>query len=216
MTARPPDPTRARPEGGARGALLAALVAVAALVVTTAREVVIGRDELVRADAEAARSNWQDAIEHARAAAEARAPGSPWPERGFRRLDAIGRDAEARGDRATALSAYGAIRTAAVATRAPGSSATRWRSAAEDALARLDVPTSGARAAGDRDSALAAVRRDEAPPAWALGSLAASALATVAGLARLLVVARVGQGARLARGLTMVGVVVYVAVMLTN
>ena len=105
----------------ARLAALAALVVVAAVAVLTAREIATGQSEVAAADAAAARSDWGEAIVHARAAAEALVPGSPWPERGWERLEAVGHDAEARGDDATALLAYGAMRAAALTTRAPGS-----------------------------------------------------------------------------------------------
>ena len=123
-----------------------------ALGVLTAREFAVGRDAVAAADAAAAaKSDWREAIAQARIAAEALAPASPWPERGLRRLEAIGHDAEARGDDPTALLAYGAMRTAALETRAPGGRvrSDRWRHAAEEGLGRVaasskDTPRSRA------------------------------------------------------------------------
>src|SRR4029077_2328210 len=98
-------------------ALLALLVTTSVLAVAAARERSIAEREAAAADAAAARSDWLEAVGHARAAAEAMLPGSPWPDQGFRRLEATGHDAEARGDLETALLAYGAMRTASLATR---------------------------------------------------------------------------------------------------
>jgi hypothetical protein len=179
----------ARAESGPRyrrAGALTALVVVAALAVLTARETTIGRREVAAADEAADRSDWPVAVGHARAAAEALAPGSPWPERGWHRLEAIGHDAEARGDDPTAMLAYGAMRAAALASGAPGSGSDRWRARAEEGLARvaasrhdLASPRVGA------DGMLDALRENEPPPAWRLALLAAAALAMLGGLARL-------------------------------
>jgi len=52
-----------------RVAVLAALVLVAVVAIVTAREVAIGRGEIAMADAASAKSDWAEAIAHARAAA---------------------------------------------------------------------------------------------------------------------------------------------------
>jgi hypothetical protein len=116
---------------------LAAAVLLALVAVATARETALGRSELEAADRAAAATDWLEAIGHARAAAEAVAPGSPWPERACVRLESIGRDAEARGDQTTALLAYGALRSAAIATRVPLLGNSPWRDRADDDLARV-------------------------------------------------------------------------------
>ena len=121
----------------AQALALAGGVVLAVLAVATARETALGRSELEAADRAAAAADWLEAISHARAAAEAVAPGSPWPERACARLEAIGRDAEARGDQTTALLAYGALRSAAIATRVPLFGSGPWRDRADDDLARV-------------------------------------------------------------------------------
>ena len=96
-----------------------------------------------------------EAIAHARDAAEAVVPGSPWPARGVARLEAIGHDAEARGDERTAVLAYGAMRAAAMATRAPLLGTDPWRALADEGLARVG----GARARHARRGRTPAQRR---------------------------------------------------------
>jgi hypothetical protein len=201
---------------GARAAALAALVVVAATAVLTGRELAVGQAEVTAADAAAARSDWGEAVVHARAAAEALVPGSPWPARGWGRLEAIGHDAEARGDDATAMLAYGAMRSAALATRAPGSGSDRWRAKADDALARVasyrdvsyrqQVGAPPATAA----SMLDALRETEPPPTGTLALLALSGVAMLGGLARL---AWAG-GERAAQVLAAIGFVAYAVVLL--
>jgi hypothetical protein len=165
---------------------LLALLFVAATATMTLRELAIGKAEMAAADEAFTRSAWTDAIGHARAAAEAFVPGGPWVDRGMQRLDAIGKDAAIRGDRSTALLAYGAMRTAALATRAPGSPSADWRPVAEDGLARL--------AASDpeiqrSDAWASAARSDLSDPSlpsqWVLGALSCSVLAVLLGLASL-------------------------------
>jgi hypothetical protein len=126
----------------------------------------------------------------------------------MRRLEAVGHDAEARGDDATALLAYGAMRTAALSTRGFGESP--WRAVAEEGLVRVAAsrgePTGGA-------SMLDALHRDETPATWALALLAASAAAMLAGFGVVL-----GSGApgarRVAQGIAAAGFVAYALVCL--
>ncbi len=124
--------------------LLAATVLLAVLGVAAVREASTGASELAAADANAARSHWPEAIAHARAAAEAVAPGSPWSERGFRKLESIGGDATARGDEDTARLAYAAMRTAASQARSPWSDHPDWMGRAEAGLSRLATAAGGA------------------------------------------------------------------------
>jgi hypothetical protein len=199
---------------------MAALALAVTLGVLTAREFPIGREALGAAEVAAARSDWPEAVAQARTAAEALAPGSPWPDRGLRRLEAIGHDAEARGDDPTALLAYGAMRTAVLETRAAvgsmgaASRTERWRRTAEDGLGRVaasskDAPR--ARAA----SVVASLHDERAPAAWKLTALAASALATLGGLTALALLAFGGaswRAERAARAVALVGFVVYATV----
>lgn len=198
-----------------RTAALAGGVVVVVAGILTTREVSTGRDEVGAADVAAQRADWAEAIVHARAAAEAVAPGNPWPERGRLRLEAVGRDAEARGDDTTALLAYGAMRAAALATRAPGTGSDRWRRKAEEGLARV--------AAASRDVAapqaaastmLDALRDDEPPTTWRLAALAAAALAMLGGLGRLAWLGDTARTARVAQAFAAAGLVAYVVVTL--
>jgi hypothetical protein len=193
------------------------LVVLAVLAVATARELTIGRDELAAADAAAEKSDWLETIGHARAAAEALVPGSPWPERGFRRLEAVGHDAEVRGDDETALLAYGAIRTAALATRAIGWSGDRWRMAAEGGLARVAAARKDSSAPRvTAEAMLEALRKSETPATSTLAALAASAFAMVTGFARLALFGAEGRGGYAARVLAAAGFVGYALVLWMN
>jgi hypothetical protein len=194
----------------------AGLVVVAVLGVATARELGVGQREVEAADAAAGRSEWPEAVLHARAAAEALVPGSPWPARGWTRLEAIGHDAEARGDDPTALLAYGAMRAAALATRAPGAGAEAWRGRAEDGLARVAASTrspTGPRTTSD--AMLDALRGNEPPPTARLVLLAAAAAAMLGGLARLAWASSPSK-ARLAQAVAALGLVGYAIVALTT
>jgi len=144
-------------------------------------------------------------------------PGSPWPERGWQRLEVIGHDAEARGDDDTALLAYGAMRAAAMATKGPGSGWHRRRDQADEGLARV--------AASRRDptgphvtaeAMLDAMRSEETPATWMLVTLAAAALAMIGGLARLAWLGEDAARARVAQGVAAVGFVAYAVVALAS
>jgi hypothetical protein len=131
-----------------RTAALGGAVVVAMLAVATARETAVGQTEADAADAADARSDWPDAIDHARAAAEAFVPTASWPLQGLQRLQAIGEAAEARGDQGTALQAYGAMKTATVAVP-PWPGRADWRARADEGLARagrLDAAAADGRA----------------------------------------------------------------------
>jgi hypothetical protein len=200
-----------------RAATLAALVAVAVIGVVTAREVAMAQAEVVAADAASQRSDWGDAIVNARAAAEAVAPGNPWPERGRQRLEAIGHDAEARGDDATALLAYGAMRAAALATRGPGSGGDGWRRKAEEGLARVaSARRDVAAPQADAGVMLDALHDTEPPATWTLVLLAGSGLGMLGGLARLAWRSDDARPSRAAQLLAGAGVVAYAVVTLTQ
>jgi hypothetical protein len=122
--------------GWRRAAATAAATVAGVIAVAWAREASIGPAEMAAADAAAARADWPAAVAHARTAAEAVLPGAAWPDQALRKLQGIGADAEVRGDRDTALLAYGALRTAAV-TGLPWPRRDTWRAAAETGIARL-------------------------------------------------------------------------------
>lgn len=199
-----------------RGATLALLVVVAVAAVLTVREFAVGSAEIAAADAAAARADWPDAVAHARAAAEAIAPGSPWPQRGRARLEAIGHDAEVRGDDATALLAYGALRTVALATRGPGSDANRLRARAEEGLARVAGSHATPADPSSSGAMLDALRDDGPPSTWLLVVLGASAAAMLGGLARLAWLGPNAPRARTAQVVAAVGLAVYAIVCLTR
>jgi hypothetical protein len=191
-----------------RAAALAGLVLAVVLGAATARELALGRAAIAAADAAAARSDWPEVVLQARAAAEAVAPGSPWQPAGFRRLEAVGHDAEARGDDAAALLAYGAMRTAAVETRAPGHADDRWRKVAEEGIARVAASSKDTPKART-DLVVAALHEDGSPSTWRLALLAVSAVATLGALARL-ALGGTGPGAeRAAQGIAAAGFVAY-------
>ncbi|HEX8794524.1 MAG TPA: hypothetical protein VF765_26445 [Polyangiaceae bacterium] len=194
-----------------------ALVVVAVVAIVTVREVAMGRAEVGLCDAATQKSDWVEAIGHARAAAEAFVPGSPWPEQGWMRLEAIGHDAEARGDDETALLAYGAMRAAALATRAPGSGSAGRKAQAEEALARVadaNRDPTGPHVTGD---AMLEALRDQAPPApWLLFALAASAIASLTALGRLAWLGDAAAKARVTQGVAALGFIAYALVALTT
>lgn len=202
---------------GARVAAVSGLALVGLAAILTAREVAIGRDEIAMADTAAGKSDWPMAISHARAAAEALAPGSPWPERGWQRLEAVGHDAEVRGDDAVALLAYGAMRSAAMATRGPLSGWATRRAQADDGLARVGAsvrdPT-GPRAT--LETMNDALHADEPPALWRLYAVTASAVALLGGLGRLAWSGEAAAGTRVAQALAAAGLVAYAVVALTQ
>lgn len=166
--------TRFAPGLAFLGVLLTALAATLVL-----REVSVGKAQMAAAEDAAARGAWADAIAHARGAAEAFVPGSPWAERGFEKLESIGHDATVRGDRPTALLAYGAVRSAALSTSAPGSSNSHWRSVAEDGLTHLATSEPEAVQLHSRPydwtSAMRAdLQRSSIPPVMVLAALSVS------------------------------------------
>ncbi len=189
---------------------LLGLLFVAITTTLTLRELAIGKAEIAATDEAVTRSAWPDAIGHARAAAEAFVPGGPWVDRGLQRLDAMGKDAATRGDRSTALLAYGAMRTAVLATHTPTTPNADWRATAEDGLARL--------AASDpelqRSDAWASALRSDLggpllPSKWVLGSLSCSLLAVLFGLASLASSAWRSSETSVARILIGLGVATY-------
>lgn len=110
-----------------------------------------GRRSLADADAAVIRGDRVAAIVDARAAAEARCPFCSAPERGFAKLYAIARDAEAKGDDASATAAWRAVRTASLAaTWFEPSEPRRERADAE--IARLEHKTDALAAAAGSSS----------------------------------------------------------------
>ncbi|MDB4993763.1 MAG: hypothetical protein JWM74_1195 [Myxococcaceae bacterium] len=204
-------------------ALLVLGVVVLFFAVAIASRVSAGSSAIAASDRALAAGDRVLAIEEARAAAEAVAPGSPYPARGYTRLDAIAREAEARDDDDTAAAAWRAMRTAAIGTRGLGvpdetttleranagiaRTATRVRGAARADLPR-EVP--GVASPGER-RILDALARDETPPVRVFLMLGAGAILFFAVIARLLVLASFAwKEARLAATASAVGLVLVV------
>jgi hypothetical protein len=199
-----------------RGLSLALLVVATVVAIVTWREWTTGREEVTAADAAAERSDWVEAITHARAAAEALAPGSPWPRRGWLRLEAVGHDAEARGDDATALAAYSAMRTAALATRAIGSGSGPWQAKADEGLARVAGSQRTLGPHVSSDSMLEALRAGETPSVGKLAALSLASIAVLGGLGWLVLLGEDGRKARLAQSMAAAGFVLYAVVLLSS
>jgi hypothetical protein len=198
------------------------LMTVASLAVLASREVALGRDQLVAAEVDAAHGDWADAISHARSAAEARAPGSPWPARAARRLDELAHQAELRGDDDTALVAYGALRAAALSTRSIGASQSAWLAAAADGVARIAArrDAAGAGRVGDSHDHASSIRetlrREDSPLTWTFAALALAAFALVGGLSILALSGHRRKWTHAARALCVGGLLIYAAVLLMN
>jgi len=90
--------------------------ALTAVAVAWTGRVSDGRRALAECDAAIERGDRFEAVMSARAAAEARCPLCAAPEQGFARLERIAKDAEGRGDDATAHAAWRATRAALLAT----------------------------------------------------------------------------------------------------
>jgi hypothetical protein len=119
-------------------AVLGVVLFVALLVgIATTRALGAGASALADSDGANARGDYATATMRAHDAAEALAPGSPYPRQGYARLEAIARAAEARNDERGALAAWGAMRAAATATSSPLSSTDAWRALADDGLVRV-------------------------------------------------------------------------------
>ncbi len=119
-----------------RRTLAVALVTLLALAIAWAGRAAEGRRALVDADGALARGDLPEAVHFARVAAEARCPGCGAPDEGFARLEKIARDAEARGDDATAFASWRAARAAILATVVVGTSSPR-RAHADAEVARF-------------------------------------------------------------------------------
>jgi hypothetical protein len=214
-----------------RWAIGAAMALGLLLLVATVRQIREGGRASAESDAALARADTATAIARARAAAEALAPGSPYPARGYARLEAIARDAEVHGDEATATAAWRAMRAAALETRAAGADADGWRRLGDEGLARVGSGAgpwvggvgagAGMRAGAAASSEVratepvlrAALARDDTPPTWRFALLAAAAASFFGGTARLAWIgadAAAVKRARLAASAAALGLALYV------
>lgn len=130
-----------------RPALPAIVVALVVLIVAWFGRASDGRKALADAEAAMIRGDRVDAIVYARAAAEARCPACSAPALGYAKLYAIARDAEAKADDLTAITAWRAVRAASLnATWFEVSESRRERADAEIARLghRIDVMNAAA------------------------------------------------------------------------
>jgi hypothetical protein len=177
---------------GTRIAIAAAAITALFLGVATAREIHAGVEAVIDSDAAAARGDLAAATARARDAAEAAAPGSPYPREGYTRLEAIARGAEARRDERGAIAAWGAMRAAATATGAPLVSTDAWRALADEGIVRTGAQVEGSpgEVHASEDTLRTSLAREDAPATGILALLGAGAAAFFAGLGRLAFTAR--------------------------
>jgi hypothetical protein len=159
--------------------LLVAVAIASVVVVGAGRQIVRGERAIAACDDAILRNDAREAIAQARRAAESVLPGSPYPRRGYERLETIAKDAETRGDSATSAAAWRAVRAAAMETRAIGSGSEARIAEANAGLVRAaarDLPTPVA-----LPESLA---REDGPTTWDILLLAAAVLALSAAGAR--------------------------------
>jgi hypothetical protein len=154
------------------------------LGVATARQFTIGAQAIEASDRAMQQGDVLSALDEARFAAQARAIGSPYPERGYQRLEEIAQTSEARHDVVTAARAWRAIRAASTSTRVFGRAADDDRvRMADSALTRLaDLDP----ARGERPHPDAALGTDDRPAPSTYAIYGAGGLLLYAGLVLLL------------------------------
>jgi hypothetical protein len=170
--------------------MFALLLVGGALVVGAAHEFTLGAAALAECDVATAQGDVPRAIDAARAAAEAVAPASPYPARGYARLVAIAGAAEARGDDATANAAWRSVRAAALATRTLARTPA-YLVLAEEGLARVAWHARTGAVEGDleafRAAMLGRLAQDDVPAGWTFVLLGAGAAAFFGGVLAMLV-----------------------------
>ncbi len=193
--------TRESRPGGAlrRLALAAGVIAFAGLTVGGAL-FARGREAMARSDEALARGDHRAAVVLAERAAQARFPGSPYPERGYERLFSIADD---RAKQADDEGEKAALRAVLVAAQTSGGETAR----AEEARRRLDAVRARPRPGAPPDPQSPAepstsISPAVQPPRY---GLAASATLLLAALAWLL--ARGGKGGWIALAAGIVGTV---------
>ena len=165
-----------------RGLWAVAFALVVVIVAWTGR-VSEGRRSIEACDAAMKRADHVEAIVFARAAAEARCPWCTAPELGYARLYAIAKDGESRGDDATAVAAWRAVRAAALGTSVTGTSPAR-RERADVEIARLEhrIDRAAAAAGGAPSPAASEPRLRAALSASSVPSGTVFALVAVGGV----------------------------------
>lgn len=172
----------------------AALVSGALLAVCAvlgARLSLAARAELQQASALERRGDERGAVDHLRRAMAHYFPANPWVRRAGQRLVVLATRAEQRGEPATALRAWRALRSAVLALRAVNRPYAELRARAEEHIARLaaDAPRAAAGMRGGRGRAR--LRRQlrrplEPDPGWTAVALAGWAIWTGGGIGMLL------------------------------
>lgn len=160
-----------------------------------------GRRALAESDAALLRGDAIDAILAARVAAEARCPACGAPAEALAKLESIAKDAEARGDDATAFAAWRAVRAALLATSSFGTTSDR-RAHAEVEIARfvhrLDAAAaaSGAppTAAAAEDKLRAGLAASDVPSGAVFALIGLGAVVFLMGAARFATATRAGRG----------------------
>ncbi len=166
-------------------------VAGCVLATVTVVEVRAGARAIERSDEALSRADRPAAIAAARDAAQALVPGSPYPTLGYRRLEAIAKDAEIHGDDGDASSAWQAMRAAALSTRAIGVATADWLDEANAGIARIgsraasggpDVAKRADDVRPSEQALLATLKRDDTPSTLGFALLAAGGAAFFGGL----------------------------------
>ncbi len=175
--------SQASERGGAVRALAwAATVVVLFAAIATLRAVLDGEREIAASDAAFDANDLHGAIQHARRAASAYAPGAPHVEHGYQRLLAVARGAEATGRPEIAMLAWQAERAAVLESASLLHPFPERLEEANRNLARLSATKTAAEAeraeTAQRLFNLAQSQRSERAPWGALlaGGLLAAAL----------------------------------------
>ncbi|WP_394830945.1 hypothetical protein LVJ94_31005 [Pendulispora rubella] len=172
-----------------------ALAVVVLLSVAIARQYSIGARSMSASDAALSRGDAPAAIDEARAAAEARAPFSPYPDRGFERLTELAHSAEQSGNWADCARAWRAVRSAALSTRVTAGDGRPRVLEANVQLARIGARTRSDVSAATGETLTGAaleehlredLARDEHPSAVAYVALGAGGILFYVGVAGLL------------------------------
>jgi hypothetical protein len=193
---------------------LALFVVGSVLLVATVRQVAVGARAIRACDDARERGDERGALTFAHRAAEARAPGSPYPEMGYARLRSIARSAESRADLGTAQAAWMAVRAAALATRAIGG-ANGHLPEANEALVHLATHPRAVRGETEptvpRALLIESLARDPMPATWVLILLALGGGAFLGGAAHLASLpAATTKKARVSLLISMMGLGLYI------
>jgi len=199
---RPRSAERAPASGVRRVAVFALVLLAMPLGAAELHEWTAGRRAMEESDVALRAGNVRNATLSARRAAEAAVPGSPYPARGYARLEVLARTAEREGRLADAELAWRAMRSAVEATF-PAPAAQGRREEAEGGILRLaasPLPSS----AGPR-APEGVLRHDltkgEPPSPWLPAALGWTGLAMLAGAYR----RRLGPAARAAEASAPIG-----------